>query len=200
MYANGNLINSIGLFAGAVGYACKLSGGEFKYSSRLSHCHQHEVAERLFRIILLIGSALMFFAYWKLGVMDFISEPDKWPFMRYITGDIIGGSASEEWLVNRAMDLLTVSLPFVLIGAVKHPKVLRILPAFIGYAALLIATSPGKPACGHFDLSDSSGNRAEQYVPPHSQSAGDHGRYLHSSRNAFSCLEYLPPMSAPVKS
>ena len=80
----------------------------------------------------------MFFVYWKLGAADYLSEPAKWPVMRYITSDILSGSAKEEWLVNRAMDLLTVSLPFVLFGAVKHPRFLRILPVVIGCIALLL--------------------------------------------------------------
>jgi hypothetical protein len=80
----------------------------------------------------------MFFVYWKLGAADYLSEPAKWPVMRYITNDILSGSAQEEWLVNRALDLLTVSLPLVLFGAGKHPKILRILPALIGCIALLL--------------------------------------------------------------
>jgi hypothetical protein len=36
------------------------------------------------------------------------------------------------------MDLLTVSLPFVLFGAGKHPRILRIIPAGIGCIALLV--------------------------------------------------------------
>jgi hypothetical protein len=81
---------------------------------------------------------LMFFAYWKLGFLDYISEPSKWPFMRYVTGDILGGSAADEWIVNRAMDLLTISLPFILIRVVKRPKPLGILLAVLGYVALLL--------------------------------------------------------------
>jgi hypothetical protein len=137
-YATAMLINCMGLFAGAVGYAWKLNYSGSSIIRGFPLAINIDLAERLFRIILLIGSGLMFFVYWKLGAADYLSEPSKWPVMRYITSDILSGSAKEEWLVNRAMDLLTVSLPFVLFGAVKHPRILRILPASIGCIALLL--------------------------------------------------------------
>jgi len=138
IYATAMLINCIGLFAGAVGYAWKLNYGGSSTIRGFPLAINIDLAERLFRIILLIGSGLMFFVYWKLGAAEYLSEPAKWPVMRYITSDILSGSAKEEWLVNRAMDLLTVSLPFVLFGAWKRPRILRILPALIGCAALLL--------------------------------------------------------------
>jgi hypothetical protein len=137
-YATAMLINCMGLFAGAVGYAWKLNYSGSSIIRGFPLAINIDLAERLFRIILLIGSGLMFFVYWKLGAADYLSEPSKWPVMRYITSDILSGSAREEWLVNRAMDLLTVSLPFVLFGAGKHPRILRILPALIGCIALLL--------------------------------------------------------------
>jgi len=137
-YATAMLINCIGLFAGAVGYTWKLNGGGSGIIRGLPLAINFDVAERLFRIILLIGSALMFVVYWKLGAVDYLSEPSKWPVMRYITSGILSGSAEDEWLVNRAMDLVTVSLPFVLFGAGKQPKILRILPILIGCIALLL--------------------------------------------------------------
>lgn len=138
LYATAMLINCIGLFAGAVGYAWKVNYSDSRLIRGFPLAVNIDLAERLFRIILLIGSGLMFFVYWKLGAAEYLSEPAKWPVMRYITGDILSGSAQEEWLVNRAMDLLTVSLPLVLFGAGKHPKILRILPALIGCIALLL--------------------------------------------------------------
>ena len=138
IYATAMLINCIGLFAGAVGYAWKLNYGGSSTIRGFPLAINIDLAERLFRIILLIGSGLMFFVYWKLGAAEYLSEPAKWPVMRYITSDILSGSAKEEWLVNRAMDLLTVSLPFVLFGAWKRPRILRILPALIGCTALLL--------------------------------------------------------------
>jgi hypothetical protein len=138
LYATAMLINCIGLFAGAVGYAWKLNYSGSSMIRGVPLAINMDLAERLFRVILLIGSGLMFFVYWKLGAADYLLEPAKWPVMRYITSDILSGSAKEEWLVNRAMDLLTVSLPFVLFVAVKHPRILRIIPAGIGCIALLL--------------------------------------------------------------
>ncbi len=137
-YATSMLINSIGLFAGAVGYSLKSGMNRSNVLRGFPKEIDFHVAERIFRALLLIGSALMFFAYWKLGAMEFLSEPAKWPFMRYVTSDILGGTPKDEWVVNRAMDLLTVSLPIVFFGAVKHPRVFRIVPAFVGWVALLL--------------------------------------------------------------
>jgi hypothetical protein len=92
----------------------------------------------LFRLLLILGSAAMFFAYWKLGFFNYISEPAKWPFIRYITSDTLGGSAAEEWLVNRAMDLISVSLPFILFCSVKRRSLSGILLSILGYLALLL--------------------------------------------------------------
>ena len=152
------LINCIGLFAGAVGYAWKLNYGGSSTIRGVPLAIDMDLAERLFRIILLIASGLMFFVYWKLGAAEYLSEPAKWPVMRYITSDILSGSAREEWLVNRAMDLLTVSLPFVLFGAGKHPRILRIFPALIGCIALLLPLTPREPAGCRVGSSDSCGD------------------------------------------
>jgi hypothetical protein len=137
-FAQAMLINSIGILAGAVGYLWKLNGRTVSLIPGLPLLIDKNTADKLFRLLVILGSALMFFAYWKLGFLDYLSEPSKWPFMRYITGDILGGSAADEWIVNRAMDLLTVSLPFILIRMVKRPKPLGILLAAVGYAALLL--------------------------------------------------------------
>ena len=137
-FAQAMLINSIGIFAGAVGYLWKLDGRSASVIPGLPFLIDKDTAEKLFRLLVILGSGLMFFAYWKLGFLDYLSEPSKWPFMRYITGDILGGSSTDEWIVNRAMDLLTVSLPFILIRMAKRPRPLGILLAAVGYAALLL--------------------------------------------------------------
>jgi hypothetical protein len=132
------LINSIGLFAGGLGYAWNLKGRSSGLIPGIPELVDKSVAEKLCYLLVIFGSGLMFFAYWKLGFVDFLTEPSKWPFMRYITGDILNGTASDEWVVNRAMDLLTVSLPFVLIRMVKRPRAFGILLAVAGYLALLL--------------------------------------------------------------
>jgi hypothetical protein len=137
-YAKSMLINSIGLFAGALGYVWKLNGRSSGQIPGIPYLIDRSIAEKLFYGLAFFGSAVMFFAYWKLGFVDFLTEPSKWPFMRYITGDILNGSATDEWVVNRAMDLLTVSLPFVLMRMVKRPRFLGILLAVVGFLALLL--------------------------------------------------------------
>lgn len=137
-FAQAMLINSIGIFAGALGYLSKISGRPSSLIPGIPMLIDKNIAEKLFRLLLILGAALMFYAYWKLGFLDYLSQPSKWPFMRYITGDILGGSAADEWIVNRAMDLLTVSLPFILIRMAKRPRPLGILLAVVGYVALLL--------------------------------------------------------------
>src|SRR4029077_1230384 len=132
------LINSVGLFAGALGYYCSLGGRRIERIPGLPVLVDKRIAGGIFRVVLIIGSAAMVFAYWKLGFFDYISEPAKWPFMRYITSDILGGTAADEWTVNRAMDLISVSLPFILFCSVKRRSLSGIALSIVGYLALLL--------------------------------------------------------------
>ena len=137
-FSRSMLINSIGLFAGAVGYCCSLGVRSSELIPGMPALVDKRVAGRIFGVLLILGSAGMFFAYWKLGFFDYISEPAKWPFMRYITSDILGGTAADEWTVNRAMDLISVSLPFILFCSVKRRSLSGIALSIVGYLALLL--------------------------------------------------------------
>ena len=137
-FAKSMLINAVGLFGGAIGYLWRLPTVDSLNTRASSFTINIPLAEKLFRLTLLVGSGLMLYAYWKLGFMDYLLEPSKWPYLRYVTGDLMGGSASDEWLVNRAMDCLTVSLPFILMRALKRPTFLRVVLGAIGYFALLL--------------------------------------------------------------
>jgi hypothetical protein len=137
-FSQSMLINSVGLFAGALGYCLSLGGQNSELIRGIPVLVDKRIAGTIFRLLLILGSAAMFFAYWKLGFFDYISEPAKWPFMRYITSDILGGTAVDEWTVNRAMDLISVSLPFVFFCSVKRRSVTGILLSVLGYLALLL--------------------------------------------------------------
>ena len=137
-FSQSMLINSVGLFAGALGYCCSLGGRSSDLIPGIPVLVDKRIAGGIFRLLLILGSAAMFFAYWKLGFFDYISEPAKWPFMRYITSDIIGGTAADEWTVNRAMDLISVPLPFVLFCSVKRRSITGILLSILGYLALFL--------------------------------------------------------------
>ena len=137
-YANALLIDSVGLLAAALGYAWKLQWRGIALQRPLSVLVNSDSSENLFRWLLLFGAALMFVVYWRLGFIDYLRVPAKWPFLRYITSDIAGGSAKDEWFANRAMDFLTVALPFLVYRIVKRPRVLAILFVAVGYAALLL--------------------------------------------------------------
>jgi hypothetical protein len=137
-YANALLIDSVGLLAAALGYAWKLQWRGIALQRPLSVLVNSDASENLFRWLLLAGTALMFVVYWRLGFIDYLRVPAKWPFLRYITSDIAGGSARDEWFANRAMDFLTVALPFLVYRVVKRPRVLAILFVVVGYAALLL--------------------------------------------------------------
>jgi hypothetical protein len=137
-FANALLINSVGLFAAALGYAWKLNGQTVDRAPASPEWVDPDLANHLFRLFVVAGAALMFFVYWRLGFLEYITVPAKWPFLRYITSDMGGGSAADEWLANRAMDLLTVSLPFLVYRVVKRPNVLSVFLVIVGYLALLL--------------------------------------------------------------
>lgn len=137
-YANALLIDSVGLLAAALGYAWMLQGHAIAVRRPLPVLVNSDSSENLFRWLLLFGVVLMFAVYWRLGFLDYLRVPAKWPFLRYITGDIAGGSAKDEWFASRAMDLLTVALPFLVYRVVKRPRVIAILFVVLGYATLLL--------------------------------------------------------------
>lgn len=137
-YANAFLINAVGLLAAGLGYCWKWDSQVLVLPRAFAIPVNAHSAETLFRLLLLVGAALMFVIYWRLGLVEYLSVPAKWPFLRYITSDLAGGSAVDEWLANRAMDLLTVSLPFLVYRAAKRPRVANISPIVVGYLALLL--------------------------------------------------------------
>jgi len=137
-FANSLLINSVGLLAAALGYAWKLDRRPIHDSHTIPVVIDPAAAECIFRILLLTGAALMFFVYWRLGLFVYLWVPAKWPFLRYLTSDLAGGNATDEWLGNRAMDLLTVAMPFLIYRIAKRPRFGGILLIVIGYLALLL--------------------------------------------------------------
>lgn len=136
-FANALLINSVGLLAAALGYAWKLQPAEPRTLSSLPVVDV-DFVEQCFRLLLTAGALVMFFVYWRLGFLNYLTTPEKLPFLRYITSDLAGGSAADEWLANRAMDLLTVALPFLVYRTVKRPRLAGILLITLGYLALLL--------------------------------------------------------------
>jgi len=137
-FANALLINSVGLLAAALGFRWKLNAPATGSAYSFAHLGDATSLESLFCIFLLGGSAMMFAIYWRLGFLDYLTTPAKWPFLRYITSDLAGGSATDEWLANRAMDLLTVALPFLVYRAAKRPRPPLVALIVVGYAALLL--------------------------------------------------------------
>jgi hypothetical protein len=144
-YAQAMLINGIGLLAGAVGYSWKLKGKPSSVISTFLDAANDESVLRLCRLLLICGAVLMLATYWRLGFADFLSDPTKWPAMRYVTSDLFGGSSRDEWIISRAMDLITFSLPFVLFRVVKRPRALDILLAAAGSLALLMPLRRANP-------------------------------------------------------
>ena len=140
-YANSLMINSVGLLAGALGYASSLRRRTRKsLHSSFFLLVNPAVAEVLFRLLTIAGAVLMFYVYYRLGFLDYLTVPAKWPFLRYITSDAVRGSATDEWFANRAMDFLTVSLPFLVYRIVKNPgaRFFNVFLVTMGYAALLL--------------------------------------------------------------
>jgi hypothetical protein len=137
-FARSLLVNAAGLLAGTLGYAFKLRSGPLEGVPRFLLQADRKSASNLFRVLVIAGSVLMLLTYAKLGLADYISDPAKWPFMRYITSDLLGGTARDEWLINRAMDLLTISLPFLLAGLKRSRLALDLPLVAAGVFALLL--------------------------------------------------------------
>jgi len=137
-FANAFVIDSVGLLAAALGYSWRLNTTEANSHGRLSLLIDADLAEHFFRFFLVAGAVLMFAVYWRLGVQDYLAVPAQWPFMRYITSRNMGGSATDEWFANRAMDLLTVALPFLAYRFAKRPRALNLFFIIVGYLALLL--------------------------------------------------------------
>jgi len=137
-FANALLVNSVGLLAAAVGFSWKLNGQSISSERAFPVLVDSNSLENLFYLFLLGGSAIMFTIYWRLGFLDYLTVPAKWPFLRYITSDLVGGSAADEWLANRAMELLTVALPFLVFRVAKRPRILNIVLIVLGFVALLL--------------------------------------------------------------
>lgn len=141
-YANALLINAVGLLAGAIGYSWHLfrrSESAVKRSSFLLRVDP-AAAELCFRILAAAGAALMFYVYYRIGVLAYLAVPAKWPFLRYVTSDLAGGSPRDEWFANRAMDFLTVSLPFLVYRVARAPRarIPNVALIVVGYVALLL--------------------------------------------------------------
>ena len=158
-YANAFLIDSVGLLAAALGYSWKLNGRAIDLRRGFLALADPEVAEPLFRVLLLAGAAMMFLVYWRLGFLDYLWVPAKWPFLRYITSDIAGGSARDEWFANRAMDLLTVALPFLVYRAVKRPRIVGHSLDRCRLRCPFVAAPPRESSRSHFLFVNSDWNR-----------------------------------------
>ena len=137
-YARAMFINALGLLAGACGYSSKLQSRTSRAIPRVFLNVDEQGVVTLFRFLVFGGAALMFYSYSRLGLMDYLSDPSKWPFMRYVTSDLFGGTTQDEWVVSRAMDLLTVSLPFMMFQALKQRRFLDIFLSVSGFMALLL--------------------------------------------------------------
>ena len=137
-FANALLINSVGLLAAALGFSWKMNGPSTRADCSLPVPVDSNSLQNLFYFFLLGGSAIMFAVYWRLGFLDYLTAPTKWPFLRYITSDLAGGSAADEWFANRAMDLLTVALPFLVYRVAKRPRILNLILIVLGFVALLL--------------------------------------------------------------
>ena len=137
-FANALLINSVGLLAAALGFSWKMNGPSTRADCSLPVPVDSNSLQNLFYFFLLGGSAIMFAVYWRLGFLDYLTAPTKWPFLRYITSDLAGGSAADEWFANRAMDLLTVALPFLVYRVAKRPRILNLVLIVLGFVALLL--------------------------------------------------------------
>jgi hypothetical protein len=130
------ILVSGGLLAAAVGYGLVLR-------SRMTGpawCTSFEVDEvrlvRWARFLMLAGAVLMSLVYARLGFVPLLTySPGE---NRFITEAMSSTYLRDEWLASRAMDLLTYTLPLVLLSATWKKRRLDWLLVLIGFLALLL--------------------------------------------------------------
>lgn len=115
------LIISGFLLAASTGYATSL---QLPMPRLRRWCSNFDTSEsRLFsyaRILAILGSLVMFGTYWHLGYVPLLMDsPGHARFVREIAGTS-PAALLDEWLIHRALDLLTCTIPLVLLSAAQN--------------------------------------------------------------------------------
>jgi hypothetical protein len=136
-YACSFLVISAGLLAAAMGYAVALPR-PMQAVRRWAEGFRADEATLFWvgRALVLIGAATMFTIYARVGLIPFLNgAPGQ---ARYLTSQLGNEYRLTEWLISRALDLLTFGLPLVVISATWRKERLNWLLASVGLVAILL--------------------------------------------------------------
>jgi oligosaccharide repeat unit polymerase len=136
-YGPAFIVVASGLAASAIGYSVALKSP----MRRLARfCSITQVDDRKLvlyaRFLLLIGAAMMVTIYAKLGMLPLFSGNAG--VARYFTEEVSDTYLRDEWLVNRALDLLTYTIPLVFCAGYWNRRRADFVVAGIGFLALLL--------------------------------------------------------------
>lgn len=137
LYRRAFVIVGLGLLFCSVGYALPIGRSVNQLTTRLG---RFRISDALFlrcaRVTAVGGALLMFSMYLYLGYLPiFTLAPGA---MRYITQDLSVNYLRDEWIVNRALDLLTYSLPFVATAALWRGRLIDWVISIAGLLAFLM--------------------------------------------------------------
>jgi oligosaccharide repeat unit polymerase len=137
VYAQAFLLISAGLLAATIGYALASSFPKSRvqeFCRRLDFNDARVIA--VARTFIVPGALLVAFVYARIGLIPLLADsPGR---ARYFNYQLSSDYLLDEWLVSRALDLLTFSLPLVIASAIWHKKWLDGVLATLGLTALLV--------------------------------------------------------------
>ncbi len=136
-YAHAFVVISAGLFSATVAYAIVATRRQPRF---IGFCRKWQFNDaRLLafaRILVVPGIAAIVFVYARIGLVPLLADsPGR---ARYINYQVSDDFLVYEWIVSRALDLLTFSLPLIIGSAVWNRKWLDRLLALAGAAAFLV--------------------------------------------------------------
>lgn len=136
-YARAFLLISAGLVSAIVAYAVAgaNTGGRIR-----ELCRRFEFTDKklftIARLLIVPGALLVALVYARIGLIPLLADsPGR---ARYFNYQLSSDYLLDEWLVSRALDLLTFALPLVVASALWRKKWLDLLLSVVGMAALLV--------------------------------------------------------------
>jgi len=136
-YPKAFLVVAAGLLAAAVGYKFGLG---YRMDSLTARCKGLAIDEkRLLRwtqTLAVAGALLIVLVYYKIGYIPLLSPSPG--LSRYLTAEVSSSYQVDEWIVSRGLDLLTLSLPFLLALSFAKRRWRTIAITLIGGVALFL--------------------------------------------------------------
>jgi oligosaccharide repeat unit polymerase len=136
-YGPAFLVITVGLLSTAVTYSIAVTArmpSIIAFTQKLRV--DDDILVRCARVLLVIGGALMFYIYAHLDMLPLFSSSAG--TARYFTQEMSDSYMRDEWLVNRALDLLTYTVPLVFCSALWRKRRIDLVLAAFGFIALLL--------------------------------------------------------------